>query len=391
MSIKKLIGKLHLWLGFTSGLVVFILGITGAIYAFEEQLRPVVYKNRHHIKPESSSVLPLSELKERAQKALAGTSACTINRLYIPTNPDEAYAFGAYAADLNELTYFGQIICRYNVMINPYSGKIVYVENTKFEFFTMVEFLHYNLFLGKIGEQITGWATLIFIILLFSGLVLWFPKNKAAARQRFSFQWRKSTGWKRKNYDLHNIPGFYILPFALIMAITGLIWVFDWANKSMRFVVNGGQEQVMPQPVFSDTTSANGTISLDAIYESASQLVPKKDIYFIDIPLKKNGVYYVSVTDNGSRRSYKRSYMLFDQYTGALLRKVNAVDMNNGDRMYAMNFDIHTGRILELPGIILAFIGSLVAASLPVTGFYIWWGRRKKKIAQKKPSKVALK
>lgn len=386
MTIKKLIGNLHRWLGFASGLVVFILGITGAIYAFEEQLRPVIYKNRHYVVPASTPKIPLSKLKEIAQNALAGTSACTINRLYIPSAPDEAYVFGAYAYDWEKITYFGQVVCRYNVMVNPYTGSIVYVENTKYEFFTLVEFLHYNLFLGEIGEQITGWATAVFILLLFSGLVLWFPKNKSAARQRFSFQWKNTTRWKRKNYDLHSILGFYITSVALIIAITGLIWVFDWANKSMRYVANDGVEQPVPKPVFSDTLAANHTVSLDEIYEKAGTMVPKKDIFFIDIPLKKSGVYYVSVTDNGSRRSYKRSYMLFDKYTGALLRKVNASDMNNGDRMYAMNFDIHTGRILELPGIILAFVASLVAASLPVTGFYIWWGRRKKNIPSKRRS-----
>jgi len=44
-----------------------------------------------------------------------------------------------------------------------------------------------------------------------------------------------------------------------------------------------------------------------------------------------------------------------------------------------MNYDIHVGAILGLPGKIMAFCASLIAASLPVTGVYIWWGRRHKK------------
>jgi uncharacterized iron-regulated membrane protein len=43
-----------------------------------------------------------------------------------------------------------------------------------------------------------------------------------------------------------------------------------------------------------------------------------------------------------------------------------------------MNYDIHTGAILGLPGKILMFFASLICATLPVTGFVIWWGRRKK-------------
>jgi uncharacterized iron-regulated membrane protein len=43
-----------------------------------------------------------------------------------------------------------------------------------------------------------------------------------------------------------------------------------------------------------------------------------------------------------------------------------------------MNYDIHTGAIIGLPGKILAFFASLIVASLPITGFYIWWGRKQK-------------
>jgi uncharacterized iron-regulated membrane protein len=43
-----------------------------------------------------------------------------------------------------------------------------------------------------------------------------------------------------------------------------------------------------------------------------------------------------------------------------------------------MNYDIHTGAILGLPGKFLAFFASLICASLPVTGVYVWWGRKNK-------------
>lgn len=53
-------------------------------------------------------------------------------------------------------------------------------------------------------------------------------------------------------------------------------------------------------------------------------------------------------------------------------------EANLGQLLRRMNYDIHTGAILGLPGKILAFLASLVCATLPVTGFVIWWGRRKK-------------
>lgn len=68
----------------------------------------------------------------------------------------------------------------------------------------------------------------------------------------------------------------------------------------------------------------------------------------------------------------------FDQFTGELLKTTTFDEKNAGEKLRAMNYDIHTGTIMGMPGKILAFIASLISASLPVTGFYIWWGRKKK-------------
>lgn len=73
--------------------------------------------------------------------------------------------------------------------------------------------------------------------------------------------------------------------------------------------------------------------------------------------------------------------MQYDQHTAAMLSRRTFSDMGSGERINAMNYDIHVGAVLGIPGKILAFLASLIAASLPVTGFYIWWGRRNKKQA----------
>jgi uncharacterized iron-regulated membrane protein len=44
-----------------------------------------------------------------------------------------------------------------------------------------------------------------------------------------------------------------------------------------------------------------------------------------------------------------------------------------------MTYDIHTGMIGGFPLRLVVFLGAIVTASLPVTGFYIWWGKKKKK------------
>ena len=76
-------------------------------------------------------------------------------------------------------------------------------------------------------------------------------------------------------------------------------------------------------------------------------------------------------------------YRYFDQYT---LKEISVdhvygrlKDANVADKLIRMTYDIHTGGILGFAGKVLAFLLSVVATSLPITGFMIWWGRRKKK------------
>jgi uncharacterized iron-regulated membrane protein len=85
----------------------------------------------------------------------------------------------------------------------------------------------------EIGQTVVATATLVFLILLVSGFMLWYSKNKNAAKQRFWYQWNESTRWKRKNYDVHNITGFYILIIEIIFTITGLVWDFNSLQTSI--------------------------------------------------------------------------------------------------------------------------------------------------------------
>ena len=85
-----------------------------------------------------------------------------------------------------------------------------------------------------------GIPVIIFMVMLITGIVLWWPKNKAARKQRFSFKWKNIKSWKRKNYDLHNVLGFYASIFALIFSITGLFYAFFVVQAMIYVVFSGG-------------------------------------------------------------------------------------------------------------------------------------------------------
>jgi len=366
MTFKKIIGKIHLWLGLSSGLVVLFLGITGCILAFEVEIRNMTESFRN-VKVEDKALLPPSTLKTIAEKHLASKKALGIEY------PGKGKA--AVAAYYNETDY--ELL-----FMNPYSGEVLKHKNMTEDFFRIVLDGHFYLWLPHhIGQPIVASATLIFLVMMISGLILWWPKNKAARKQRFSIKW--SAKWRRKNYDLHNVLGFYMTWICIFIAITGLVFGFQWFAKSLYWVTSGGKTMVEHKHPVSDTTKTASFVNIaDHLWQEHRTGLKEHEslgIYFANFPADP-----VEIAINHRPGTYYNSdYYHYDQYTGKELPATGSYagkfkDAEVADKIVRLNYDIHVGAVLGLPGKILAFFASLVAASLPVTGFYIWWGRRKK-------------
>ena len=366
MTVKKVIGKIHGWLGLGSGLVVLILGITGCMLAFEIEIRNFTEPFRK-VRIENKAYLPPSALKTIAEKYLLSKKALGIEY------PGEGKA--AVAAYYDEKNY--EI-----VFLNPYNGNFLKHKNMPDDFFRIVLDGHFYLWLpNKIGQTIAASATLIFLIMMITGLILWWPKNKAARKQRFAVKW--DARWRRKNYDLHNVLGFYMTWVAIFLAITGLVFGFQWFAKSVYWVSSGGRQMVDHEHPLSDTTKV-------AVYPNMADHLWQQHLGEVK-QHESLGVYFaagntdpVEVLVNHNPGTYYNSdFYHYDQNTGKELQAKGSYAgkfsrATVADKIVRMNYDMHTGAVLGLPGKLLAFFASLIAASLPVTGFIIWWGRRKK-------------
>lgn len=366
MNFKKLVGKIHLWLGLSSGLIVVFLGITGCILAFEVEIRSWTQPYQYTAQ-ENRPYLPPSVLREAASPHMMSGKTLAI------TYPGEGRsAVAAYYDKENyELVY-----------LNPYTGEVLKHKDMTRDFFRVVLNGHFYLWLpAHIGQPIVASATLIFLVMMISGLILWWPRNKAARKQRFSIKW--TARWRRKNYDLHNVLGFYMTWVAIFIAITGLVWGFEWFARSVYWVSSGGKKMEAHAHPHSDTTQklaqANMADYLWAQHKPQVEGNESLGVYFANLPDDAIEI----VINHRPGTYYNSDYYHFDQYTGQLLEAPGSYDgafkdAAVADKIKRMNYDIHVGAILGLPGKILAFFASLIAASLPITGFCIWWGRRKK-------------
>lgn len=366
---KKIVGLVHLWLGLLSGVIVVFLGITGCMLAFEREIRSITepYAN---VKPQDKPYLAPSVLKITAEKYLDGHKA---NGVEYPAKGKAAVA--SYYDESNyKLIY-----------LNPYTGEVLKVKNMNRDFFRILVNGHFYLWLPpNIGQPIVASATLIFLVMLITGLILWWPKNKAARKQRFSVKWNAK--WRRVNYDLHNVLGFYMTWVAIFIAITGLVWGFQWFARSVYWVSSGGKSMVEHKHPVSDTTKIREGISVaDYVWTEHKPHVEDNEGLGIYFPATNTDPVEVAVNHRPGTY-YNTDYYHYDQYTAKELPATGSYagkfkEAAVADKIVRMNYDIHVGAILGLPGKIMAFCASLIAASLPVTGFYIWWGRRKKKKA----------
>ncbi|MEQ8472582.1 MAG: PepSY-associated TM helix domain-containing protein [Marinoscillum sp.] len=367
MTLKKLIGKIHLYLGLVSGIVVLLVSLSGCIYVFEEEinlmLQTGVYRN---VDPQQQEFITPGAIRQKVEEAFDSEITYMSATVY-PTG-DRASII--WVRDQNR---------KYTAFIlNPYSGEIIDSYPYSTNFWAIILTLHTSLLIPGFGHHIVGVSTLIFVIMLISGLFLWFPKSKKGYKQRFRVKWGASP--KRLNYDLHNVLGFYMTWVVIFVAITGLVWSYQWVEDGVYWLASGGDQQKELQMPLSDTTDIGG--SSDAIDRALQQITTansKLRNYVLVYPGDSTAVYRITLNyQEGAFYNQHDSYAI-DQYTGEILGSQLWKETNMGDKLMEANYNIHVGAILGLPGKFLAFCASLIAASLPITGFVVWRGRKKKK------------
>lgn len=362
--LKRSILFLHRWLGFISGLVVFIVSITGSIFCFQDEIQDTIHSYRK-VEVQQQAYLPPSAIKSIALK---NYPKATANYIYYYGKDRPAVVIANL--DKGDLKY---------IYVNPYDGKILHSESVQSNFFVVVEYIHlYLLMPPKIGAMVVGISVLIFLALMITGIILWWPKRKSDRKRSFTIKWNGR--WRRVNYDLHNVLGFYATSIAVILAISGLSIVFGWVTRGIYNTANLGkphpEEKVIP---VSDATRILNKVAntTDIAFREAQQRSPRAQMFLIYDPAgKKESVGVTAYAQ--SLHFYKSDQYYFDHYSGKLLRRLAHTQKSNGMKMNDMNYDIHVGQILGLPGKIIAFLASLICASLPVTGFIVWLGKRNK-------------
>ncbi|MEO6283745.1 MAG: PepSY-associated TM helix domain-containing protein [Dyadobacter sp.] len=363
-TLKKIASQLHLWLGISSGLVVFVVALTGCILVFEDELEPVINKQFHVVNVvEGQRRLPLDILQRNVAQQFPRKK---ITRVSLEPDADRTVIFGLKSGKKEKDVF--------SVAVNPYNGQIAGTRQENDAFFHVVLQLHRYLCLEETGKVITGISCVMFLVIMVTGLILWWP-NRKNRKQRFTVKW--DAKFKRLNWDLHAILGFYTLPFVFIIAATGLVWSYKWVNNMIYITFDGKPQQKREAPANISLVPANAG-TLEKIFTETNRQLPNPGRILMTIPEPDSLSITVSKVDDHAAISNIVNFLYFDKNEGQLISKRLYSSETTGMKVRRLVYPIHTGSLLGWPTKIIAFLSALIAATLPVTGVIIWLGRKTK-------------
>ncbi len=375
-SWRKLFNDIHLWMGIGSGLILFLVCLSGTLYVFMAEVEKMIEPEKYRIEVKANAQrLPAEKIIAKIRQEVGGS----FNGITIPHDPGQPYTINFKQSEEDRRGT--------NYLVDPYTATLKgTTESPAAGFFMFMFRMHRWLLMDtSIGRVIVGIATIIFVFLLLTGLVLWWPKKLKNIRQGLVV--KTSASWKRINHDLHNALGFYAMIMLLIMALTGLCWSFEWYRNGLSDVLGaevfGGRNG---KPMTSDTSSAGAKdLKIDDFIRLTHEVLPYDGDYNIAIPTDEKGV--VVVRKNRAASFFALSVpdkVEIDQYSGSMLKVEKFSDKPLNEQIAAAIKPIHTGEIFGTFSKIIYFISCLIATSLPVTGTIIWINKLKKKAKKRK-------
>lgn len=395
---KVFFRRIHLYLGLTAGLVITISCLTGALLVFEKELTEAFNHDRYYVQA-SGECLPLDKIAEMVKQQVPGAGISRIQVFADPTRTLQVLLDEGKKGGKKEGKRKGENKDKpatgekgapkkekgRTAFVNPYTGKVAELYSYQETFYYQIFSLHRWLLAGPTGKAITGASTLIFVFILITGIVLWWPKTRNIFKQRIKVKW--DGGWKRLNHDLHVVLGFYAAIFLFVSAFTGLTWSYEWFSNGL-YAVLGTSPKPMTAPVSAAAVVTEGKhISYETALATVKQSVPDAIFYSLSAPKDSTASFMVSLLPADAIQEAATTTYYLDQFSGKVLQSQTFAQRNLGQKIKASIKPLHTGAILGTPSKIFALFVALLGVIFPTTGTIMWLNRtRKKKKKTKSPA-----
>ncbi len=363
--LKKTLFQLHWFFGITAGLVLALMGITGAAYSFQDEILRALNPTVLTVHQQPAGVLPPAELVRKLQ----ATEGKAVSMLWVESesgNAARVFFTPPPGERRGQMRYF-----------DPYTGDYL-GDAVGQDFFGLMLQLHRFLAMGDTGRQITGACTLILIFFCLSGLYLRWPRQVASWRAWLTLDWRKKG--RSFNWDLHSVFGTWCLLFYLLAALTGLSWSYEWYNKGLTKLLsdapqnervrNRGPAPAGPAPV------ANYDAIWSSIYSTAGPGLSAYNIRMPPVAGQPATVYYLLQSSPHDRAL---NQINLDPATGIVKSVERYGDKSLKAQLLTSIYALHVGSYFGLVGRIILTVTALCMPLFFITGWLLYLDRRRKK------------
>lgn len=372
---KKAFRKIHLWLSVPFGLIITVICLSGAALVFEDEVTELCRRDLYYVEKVSGAPLPVEYLIEK----VAGTLPDSVAVTGVSISSD---AERAYQVNLSKPR-------RASVYVDQYTGEVKGRHERASFFLTMFK-LHRWLLDGMKpdggifwGKMIVGVSTLMFVFVLISGIVIWWPRTKKALKNSLKIAVGK--GRRRFWYDLHVAGGMYALVLLLAMALTGLTWSFSWYRAGFYKVFGVEMKQRAghgtPQTAHGGKSGRNSAEEGRRNREHTSPYACWQQVYE-ELKARNAGYKQITVSNGSASVSFERfgnqraaDRYAFNPQDGEITEVTLYKDTDASGKMRGWIYSVHVGSWGGMFTRILTFIAALLGGTLPLTGYYLWLRR----------------
>lgn len=362
---RKIVFWCHLAVGVTVALVVLVMAATGALLTYERQIVEWADTRGLDGAPPSREARRLGgeALLARAVEQLGGaeTGAPASIRWRAEREAPAAVAFGRDRV----------------VFVNAYTGDVLGegAEGPR-AFFRGVEDWHR--WLGaegagrRAGRRVTGACNLGFLFLVMSGFYLWWPRNPTRKAVRSVTLLRRGLSPRARDFNLHNVVGFWSLVPLFFVVLTGVVVSYPWAGDLVHAAVGGLLEEPAADPTPGDVRGEDASLPL---FERAAARVPGWRSVTLQRPAASDATLTFLIDAGTGGQPQTQATLVVDRATGAAVGWEPFAAEPPARRLRAILRFTHTGEVLGVWGQTLAGLVSLGTTVLVWTGLALAWRR----------------
>lgn len=390
----RVVWRWHFYAGIIVAPVLVIVAITGALYIFRDEVEQLARGHLMFVEPREGTI-GVEGCVEAARGAL-GDEATKLEVAGLELSPGSDRSTVVLFRDASKDE--GPRRRRVRVFVDPHEAKVLGVLDSKEDrvasFFETVLLIHRQLFIGTTGRVIVELTTSWTILLLVTGLYLWWPRRKEKVR---GVWWPR---WRAKPYtvlrDLHAVSGAYTLAIALVIVGTGLWYTYtlglnfrkaaenwemgrsifskDWpdeARKREEMAARKAKEQGSKEAAV-----VVGPLPVEAVVATARGFYPDK-VLNVTFPAKpEDQIRVLAANDRGAAGQFYASELILDRKDATVHSQTYFAGTSKVRWWSTWNYPLHVGSILGIATKILWLLICFVLAALPITGIWMWWRRR---------------